>query len=75
MKISKSQLKEMVREAIREQTTAAGSKYPELDDAAYEILEIVVPLINKKANQTESKMPYKAQYILEQLIDSMQQLV
>jgi hypothetical protein len=51
------------------------SKYPELDKIANEITIEVVKLINDKALKVESKMPYRAQYVLEQIIKNLENLV
>jgi hypothetical protein len=47
-------------------------EYPELDKIADEITIEVVKLINAKAYTVESKMPYKAQYILEEIIKNLE---
>lgn len=52
----------------------AGS-YPELDEAATQIAEDVAREINSMASSIESEMPYKTQYILEEVIKDLEQRV
>lgn len=78
MKLSKTQLTEMVREAVQEQMDGPkpfNEEFPELYEIAKDILKKVVPLINKKAQKVKSKTPYKAQAILESLIQQLEELV
>ena len=77
MKITKTQLKEMIKEAVQEQLERSSmeQEYPELWEAASEIRMQVVPLINDAARSVETDMPYKAQAILESLIEQLQELV
>ena len=49
--------------------------YPELDDIAKGLAYEVSTEINKRASAVTSKMPYKAQYVLEELIKLLQQKV
>jgi len=48
------------------------SEYPELDKVANEITIEVIKLINDKALMVESKMPYRAQYVLEEIIKNLE---
>lgn len=50
-------------------------RYPELINAVKEISRYVILIINDKAMRTESEMPYKAQFILEELIKLLQEKV
>ena len=50
-------------------------KYPELRAHVNAILPGVLRSINQAAASTESAMPYKAQWILEELISEMQKRV
>lgn len=43
--------------------------FPELTKIAQQMCAEICPSINAKAEKTESNMPYKAQYILEELIE------
>jgi hypothetical protein len=51
------------------------SKYPELDDIAKGLAYEVSMEINKRTAAVTSEMPYKAQYVLEELIKLLQQKV
>ena len=51
------------------------SKYPELDEISKDLACEVPTEINKRASAVTSKMPYKAQYVLEELIKLLQQKV
>ena len=51
------------------------SKYPELDEISKDLACEVPTEINKRASAVTSKMPYKAQYVLEELIKFLQQKV
>jgi hypothetical protein len=50
-------------------------KYPELDIIVNELVNETCCMINQKICYIESKMPYKAQYILEELIKKLQERV
>ena len=50
-------------------------KYPELDDIAKGLGYAVSTEINKHTSAVTSKMPYKAQYVLEELIKLLQEKV
>ena len=52
-----------------------NSEYPELDEIAKEITVEVAKIINARVKNVESKMPYKAQYVLEELIKNLEELV
>lgn len=55
-----------------------GSKiqtYPELQKIAKDIAKQTGALINNKVKNVESEMPYKAQYVLEELIKILQEAV
>lgn len=47
----------------------AADKYPELQEIAMRLANEVSAKINEEARNVESKMPYKAQCILELMID------
>ncbi len=47
-------------------------KYPELDALADKLAYDTAMKINKSVEGVKSKMPYKAQYVLEQLIKMLQ---
>jgi uncharacterized protein (DUF608 family) len=50
-------------------TTAPGlTRYPEFHPLVQEITHMVIEKINAEANKIESKMPYKAQFTLEEVI-------
>lgn len=49
--------------------------YPELEKIAQEIAEETAKQINKKALNVQSKMPYKAKYVLEEVIKILQEAV
>lgn len=51
------------------------SKYPELDAIASEIARYVAMKINFETKDVTSKMPYKAQYVLEKVIEDLQERV
>ncbi len=50
-------------------------QYPELDKLALEIAHVVSKEINKRVKDVKSKMPYKAQYVLEELIHHLEEMV
>jgi hypothetical protein len=47
-------------------------RYPELDQIAKRLAQFIVCMINIEARAVESKAVYKAQYILEALIEELQ---
>jgi hypothetical protein len=49
--------------------------YPELDEIATNIVLITVSEINNMTRNIESEMPYKAQYVLEEVIKKLEELV
>jgi hypothetical protein len=51
------------------------SKYPELDEISKDLADAVSMEINKRTAAVTSEMPYKAQYVLEELIKLLQQKV
>jgi len=58
--------------------TEFGNKiqtYPELQKIAKDIAKQTGALINNKVKNIESEMPYKAQYVLEELIKILQAAV
>lgn len=59
----------------KEEGVKAKSKYPELDKLAKKIGKDVATQINKETSRVKSEMPYKAQYVLEELIEILQKLV
>ena len=50
-------------------------KYPELDEIATEIALVTVSEINNMTKNIKSEMPYKAQYVLEMVIQQLTELV
>jgi hypothetical protein len=52
-----------------------SSKYPELDKIAKKLTHVFVSTINKSTDKVVSKMPYKEQYVLEEVIKNLQELV
>ena len=50
-------------------------EYPELDDIADKIAMETARRINKEVENVKSEMPYKAKYVLEQLIKFLQEKV
>lgn len=52
-----------------------ASEYPELDAEAARIADEVARMINEVVPTIESEMPYKAQYILEELIKNLESRV
>jgi hypothetical protein len=50
-------------------------KYPELDELATAITLITVSEINNMTKDIISEMPYKAQYVLEEVIKKLEELV
>lgn len=52
-----------------------SEQFPELDKLALELAHHVAKEINKRVKGVESKMPYKAQYVLEELIEHLQEMV
>src|ERR1035441_8364460 len=62
-------------DADRRKLTMDAPTYPELDHIAKGLAYEVSTEINKRASAVTSKMPYKAQYVLEELIKLLQQKV
>jgi uncharacterized protein (DUF608 family) len=57
-------------------TTAPGlTRYPEFNPLVTEIVHMVIQKINAEAGKIESKMPYKAQFTLEEIIRELQDRV
>ena len=52
-----------------------NNKYPELREVAKDITKEVAIMINRKVVNVESEMPYKYQWVLEQVIQNLQKLV
>ena len=50
-------------------------KYPELDKISKDISRLVGDEINKRTDKVKSEMPYKAQYVLEKLIEILEKSV
>jgi hypothetical protein len=50
-------------------------QYPELDELAESIAGMVGREINKRVRSINSEMPYKAQYVLEEVIQHLQEQV
>lgn len=51
------------------------SKYPELLSISEELADQVLREINQRVPPVESKMPYKTQWVLEELINILQKSV
>lgn len=49
-----------------------NSEYPELDKIAVDLSALVAMEINTRVRFVESKMPYKGQYVLEELIKHLE---
>jgi len=54
---------------------AASDKYPELNKLAKEMADDIFHDINTAAKNVESEMPYKAQYVLEEIIINLEKMV
>jgi len=52
-----------------------SKKYPELRKIVDEMTKSVAKDINKKVKNVDSEMPYKSQWVLEELIKNLQELV
>lgn len=50
-------------------------KYPELDKIAKIYADEIYTEIGKRTSKIDSKMPYKAQYVLEELIKHLEKAV
>jgi hypothetical protein len=50
-------------------------KYPELDEIANEIACTVLAQCNTRTRNVKSEMPYKAQYVLEEIIQLLEKQV
>lgn len=50
-------------------------KYPELDKLVARLAEEFAEKINKETKNIKSKMPYKAQYVLEEIIKDLKERV
>lgn len=74
VKITKKQLQEMITKSVNEQMSSM-KRYPELEEAAHQIRVQTINMINEAADEIQSEMPYKAQYILEELIKQLEELV
>lgn len=53
----------------------ASGKYPELDRIAKQLASKVTKMISDETRNVNSKMPYKAQYVLEELIKHLEDAV
>jgi len=51
------------------------SRYPELYSISEEVAQQVLKEINQRVQSVESKMPYKAQWTLEELIEILKAAV
>lgn len=61
--------------AVGPAPTVVSKEYPELQRVSNEIAKKVFKAINEAAPKIKSEMPYKAQYILEELIKVLQDAV
>jgi len=68
-------LQKYVGKRSRRSRKVRAGEYPELDEVAIRIADSVAKEINKVAPGIESEMPYKAQYILEEVIKDLQERV
>jgi hypothetical protein len=59
----------------RKEYVTGSEQYPELDKLASDLAHVVSKEINKRVRSVESKMPYKAQYVLENLIEHLKEMV
>lgn len=50
-------------------------KYPELDRLAKDVADDTLRAINTKTGNVKSEMPYKSQYVLEEVIKILQDRV
>lgn len=50
-------------------------KYPELDKLVDTLEKYIVDDINDKAEKVKSEMPYKSQYVLEELIKRLEAIL
>lgn len=55
--------------------TILDGQYPELRDMVGPIAKTICEAINKAAGGVDSKMPYKAQWLLEEVIKELQSRV
>jgi hypothetical protein len=62
-------LKEEFRNDMENQKTVALKKYPELMKLANRIAKDVAKEINKEAPKIKSEMPYRQQFVLEEVIN------
>lgn len=69
MKLDKYLTESMWNEAIKIQ------KYPELDKLAKNMAYDFLKDINSKTRNIKSEMPYKAQYVLEEIIKILKEAV
>lgn len=51
---------------------AGSGKYPELEKVAMKIANETAKMINKETEHVKSEMPYKAQYVLEEVVKILQ---
>ncbi len=66
----------MFTEYLEKGILAEGSgKYPELDKIAAKLADDTAKAINAAIKDVESKMPYKAQYVLEEVIKDLKERV
>ena len=65
----------MIEDKIEQYLVNEASKYPELDKIAKDIAKLVGVEINKRTDNVKSEMPYKAQYVLEELIKILEKSV
>lgn len=56
-------------------TNSKVSKYPELDEISKKISKKVIKMILEETKDVDSQMPYKNQYVLEELIKILQEKV
>lgn len=56
-------------------TREPKTKYPELDEIALDLSDTMAGMINKAVQRVQSRMPYKAQYTLEKVIEELKKRV
>jgi hypothetical protein len=57
---------------VNENLNEATGQYPELDRIAKEIADDVLKRIDRVVEPIKSKMPYKTQYVLEEIIERLE---
>lgn len=50
-------------------------KYPELDKLVKQLADKFIKEINNSVKDVKSEMPYKAQYVLEEIVRKLEKLI